>query len=283
MADHIRISRKLFVNPLWTQGRTFSEFEAWIDLLQRAAFHPSKRTMGARAILVEVGQLVAYQSDLAKEWGWSRGKVARFMADLESRETIDIERIGKGMRVSILNFERYQLPGTTPARVRPAAPKKSAPKYEPSQESLDLWEVYQETRVKAGMRGVVKPTDARYKLIERFVEEYGYATVEEAIKGAALSDWHKGTGFYASQGPRFSIEQILNVTSKINQIEVLSQLYQRPPTGTPRGGDSILDAPPMQEKAEPRDGMPLPTGWVWSRKVGGPVPPEDFEPVEAAQ
>ena len=54
----IMLSRKLFSHRIWKASRTFSECEAWIDLIQSARFEATQLTasIGGREITYGRGQ-----------------------------------------------------------------------------------------------------------------------------------------------------------------------------------------------------------------------------------
>ena len=57
--------------------------EAWEDLLFMAAFKPHDRWYKGKEYHLNVGEIVTSLHDLAARWQWSRGKVRRFLDDLE--------------------------------------------------------------------------------------------------------------------------------------------------------------------------------------------------------
>ena len=87
----IRLSRRFFKNFLWTERRTFSRAEAWLDLLQNSAYEPQKRMEGNELIDVPRGGIVASERFLSDRWMWSRTKVRAFINLLISEGMLEKE------------------------------------------------------------------------------------------------------------------------------------------------------------------------------------------------
>lgn len=89
----------------------FSRFQAWIDLLLIANFSDSM--VYVRGIKVEVrrGQVAKSQIALAERWKWSRGKVQRFLDDLQTGGQIRQQKNRLITLISIVNFDMYQQDG----------------------------------------------------------------------------------------------------------------------------------------------------------------------------
>ena len=103
----IVISRKLFDSHLWQEERSLSRFEAWVDLLQTAAWKDHERRIRGRVVTIPRGSLVASERFLMRRWGWgSVGKVRRFLDALVSDGRI--ERDTKTEQITITNYDTYQ-------------------------------------------------------------------------------------------------------------------------------------------------------------------------------
>ena len=84
MEGYLKLQRKFYDHWLWDEKRTFSKAEAWLDLLQLAAFAPSKRMIRGQLIRLDEGECVASVRYLGERWQWGKDKVAKFMSLLES-------------------------------------------------------------------------------------------------------------------------------------------------------------------------------------------------------
>lgn len=78
---YIPLSRKFFEHELWLEPRVFSRAEAFADLLRRVRFeaNPGTLLIGAQSITIERGEVAASIRFLAKNWGWSKNKVDKFL------------------------------------------------------------------------------------------------------------------------------------------------------------------------------------------------------------
>ena len=111
----IRLSRKFFKHPFWTEDRTRSLAEAWLDLIRSARFEvaPEKLIVKMKTVTINRGELRASQRFLSKRWNWSVGKVNRFMNLLEDEGMIERRKEHSETIVSIANYDYYNpLPKT---------------------------------------------------------------------------------------------------------------------------------------------------------------------------
>lgn len=93
----------------------FTRMGAWIDMLLMARHKAGYVRVRGVSLKIERGQLAVSQAGLSERWKWSRGKVLRFLHELEQQKQIRIEQQnGKLIScISILNFDKYQSDGTT--------------------------------------------------------------------------------------------------------------------------------------------------------------------------
>lgn len=104
---YIKLSRKYFDNPLWTEPRVYSRAEAWIDLIQSAKFEAQSLILDGRAIEVQRGEIVASRRYLEIRWKWSNTKVDNFIKLLVDQGMIS-KRNAKGNTVlTLTNFSTY--------------------------------------------------------------------------------------------------------------------------------------------------------------------------------
>ncbi len=91
-SGHIKVSRKVFDaehgDPFWMEEREFSRWEAWIDLIQLAAWKDSNYRTAGGVIPLKRGQFVASLRFLAKRWSWSVKKVRTYLAHLEKSDRV---------------------------------------------------------------------------------------------------------------------------------------------------------------------------------------------------
>lgn len=104
---YFKLQRRFFDHWLWTEERSFSKAEAWIDLLQLAAYAPTKRMSRDKLLPIAEGELIASLRYLSKRWGWGKDKTGDFLKTLESDRMIRRETRQGESFVIILNYKRY--------------------------------------------------------------------------------------------------------------------------------------------------------------------------------
>jgi hypothetical protein len=107
----IKIDREIFSHWIWNE-KPFSRAQAWIDLIGLAN-HETKDFMH-KGVLVHGQRGNVYRSKLwlADRWGWSRGKVDRFLNILEKENMIQENRVRigtvNGTVITIVNYGKFQ-------------------------------------------------------------------------------------------------------------------------------------------------------------------------------
>ena len=108
---YISLWRTIFDNPLWLEEK-FTRAQAWVDMLLLA--NHKTNFLRLRGIRVEVkrGEIARSKESLADRWQWSRGKVIRFLKELEKHQMI-VQQTGQQnsrllSKISIVNYEKYQ-------------------------------------------------------------------------------------------------------------------------------------------------------------------------------
>lgn len=111
------ISRKLFSHRIWRASRTFSECEAWIDLIQSARFEATVtiERIGGRNISYGRGQYPASVSFLSQKWGWKSEKKVRNFLDVLRKEGMITTDCSQGMNIiTLCNYDLYNTPKGKP-------------------------------------------------------------------------------------------------------------------------------------------------------------------------
>lgn len=100
----VKIYRSLMDNPFWTQ-KPFSVGQAWVDLILMAN-HEDK--IGPKGDLIPVGSLATSTRILAKRWGWSQGKVMRFIDSLSDSQMIAVTASRNGSLICLVKYSDFQ-------------------------------------------------------------------------------------------------------------------------------------------------------------------------------
>lgn len=107
----VSIWRRLQHHWIW-DDKPFSRAQAWIDLIMRATHKHDKTVLFLnRTFTLARGELVTSLRFLAKEWGWSKNKVSKFLDALAADKMIekrDNARDRQFTRILIANYERFQ-------------------------------------------------------------------------------------------------------------------------------------------------------------------------------
>ncbi len=107
MDGWIKLHRKIMDNPLYL-SEPFTRMQAWIDLLLLANHKEGYFYVRGNKVVVGRGQIGTSSRTLASRWRWSRGKVERFLHDLEECGQIKPQKTNVITLISICNYEEYQ-------------------------------------------------------------------------------------------------------------------------------------------------------------------------------
>ena len=103
----IKVYRKITDNPLWF-GESFSRGQAWIDLILLANHKENQFRVRGALVTVRRGQIGWSEVQLANRWKWSRGKVRRFLHELEVAHQIVQQKNNITSLITINNYDIYQ-------------------------------------------------------------------------------------------------------------------------------------------------------------------------------
>ena len=110
MEGWIKLHRKIVENPYYF-SEPFTRSQAWIDLIILANHKENFFFKRGIKVIVKVGE-VGYDLDtLGKRWKWSRGKVERFVNELENDKQIVRQKTNVTTLISIVNYILYQTDG----------------------------------------------------------------------------------------------------------------------------------------------------------------------------
>lgn len=107
MAGWIKLHRDMTSHWLW-DGEPFSRAHAWVDLLLWARHSPGKTMIDGKPVTLKEGQQARSEVTLSKSWGWSRGKVRRFLNALIDDGMIVQQTSNRTSVITICNYSKYQ-------------------------------------------------------------------------------------------------------------------------------------------------------------------------------
>lgn len=108
MTGYIKLHRRWHEGPNFRE-KTYCERAAWVWLLSNAAWKDTVRysAKGDR-IAITRGQIHVSLRSLGTAWGWSKGKVERFLSRLETETAITQNSGQSGNVITICNYDKYQ-------------------------------------------------------------------------------------------------------------------------------------------------------------------------------
>ena len=116
--DFIIVPRKLF-DPDVFGNEPYSKREAFLDLVQMAAYETTDVFVAGHKYVAERGQVIVSKSFLAKRWRWNIDKVRRYIQYLERNHMCnhmcDHQCNQPITSISIVSYDSYQGGATTPA------------------------------------------------------------------------------------------------------------------------------------------------------------------------
>lgn len=108
MTGWISLHRSIEDHWMFKEKRTFSKFEAWIDLLMMVNHKENKVLLGNELITVGRGQKITSIRQLCDRWSWSNNKVKNFLELLKSDGMLNVESDTKKTVLTIVKYDLYQ-------------------------------------------------------------------------------------------------------------------------------------------------------------------------------
>lgn len=94
-------------HPLFS-GEKYTRAEAWLWLIENAAWKDQKVNIGGKTIIINRGQLSYSFRFMAEAWEWSIAKVQRFTTRLKTDTMIDTHTDTGQIIITICNYNKYQ-------------------------------------------------------------------------------------------------------------------------------------------------------------------------------
>lgn len=106
MIGFVAMHRTAIDHPLFA-GDT-SRLGAWMWLVAKACWKPTRFNVGGKTITLERGQYCCSIRDLADAWGWSKSTVDRFLTRLKTETMIETHSGTGRLVITICNYAKYQ-------------------------------------------------------------------------------------------------------------------------------------------------------------------------------
>jgi len=210
----IKLHRHLQDDPLWL-SEPFTRGQAWVDLLGLANHADGYIRVNGERIDIKRGQLGYSILSLSKRWKWSRGKITRFLKEIEEQFKITLKTNTRNSIITICNYDVFQggvLPNehqTNTKRTPNEHQTNTNKKKEVSKKEVSKKEVSKKEEEK-------KHTKKNLSEFEEFFEFYQkHGTEQKALKsyttaikeGATYEAIIKGLKKYQAQCRANNIEQ----------------------------------------------------------------------------
>lgn len=189
MDGWIKLHRKIMDNPLYL-SEPFTRMQAWIDLLLLANHKEGYFYVRGNKVVVGRGQIGTSSRTLASRWRWSRGKVERFLHDLEECGQIKPQKTNVITLISICNYEEYQ---KTEPQNEPQTNRKQTsnePQISPNKNDNNA---INENNIKEYRSKNIVFSPPPLEEVEKYINEKGYSVDAEAFIAFYQSkDWMIG-------------------------------------------------------------------------------------------
>ena len=129
---YIKLYRDIRSHWIWSDP---DYLRAWVDLLMMVNHEDKQILFNKKLITVKRGSRITSIRKLAERWGWSRGRVARFLDMLEQDHMIATRRTTQKTLINVINYSFYQSekPKRGP-RMKPPTGPQTEPRIEPQTE-----------------------------------------------------------------------------------------------------------------------------------------------------
>jgi hypothetical protein len=109
MAGYIKLHRGWRDTDGLMPSKEFSDFEAWLWILENAAWKEGHRfNAKGELVPIERGQMHVSIRALQTVFGWSKARVERFLGRLKTVAKVTLEAGQSGTILTVCNYEKYQ-------------------------------------------------------------------------------------------------------------------------------------------------------------------------------
>src|SRR5690625_4850393 len=103
----VKLHRKIQDHWIYQEKRTFSRYEAWLDLIMMANHREQKMLIDNELLTVKRGQSITSIRKLCDRWNWSNTKVRNFLEILKEDEMIVYKSDTKKTTIGVVNYDLY--------------------------------------------------------------------------------------------------------------------------------------------------------------------------------
>ena len=103
----IKLHRQSVDNPLY-KVKPFDKWHAWEDILLSVCHEQQEFYSKGELVKLEPGQMITSYATLANRWGWSIGKVRRFLSTLTGTGMSTLTGTQNGTVLTVENWAKFQ-------------------------------------------------------------------------------------------------------------------------------------------------------------------------------
>lgn len=211
----IKVHRSIIECFIWTD-KPFDKARAWIDLLLLVCHKDKKIMIDGKPFTVARGSYLISRGKLADRWGWSLKKLDNYLRVLEREEMVTTLSTKKGIVITIVNYDKFQVKGTTEDTAEDTTqdtvediPEEIAEDTAEDRQKKELNNVMNVNNISSSLHSVVdawnnlseygiKPISKltsgtkRYDSLVARLKKYGLDNVLKAIENIKHSDFLQG-------------------------------------------------------------------------------------------
>lgn len=210
----IKVHRSITECFIWTD-KPFDKARAWIDLLLLVCHKDKKILIDGKPFTVSRGSYLISRGKLAERWGWSLKKLDNYLRVLEREDMVTTFSTKKGIVITIVNYDKFQVQGTTEDTVEDTTQetvedipeeiaedtaedrqKKELKNDKNNNISLSVSQIVTEwnTLTQYGIKPVSRLSSGtkRYDSLTARIKQYGLTDVLNAIDNIRHSDFLQG-------------------------------------------------------------------------------------------
>ena len=102
-----RMHRGWMDDPLFARD-AFSRAQAWVWLIESAAYEPHDQWFNGHKIPLDRGEFVTSERTLCDAWKWDRQRIRTFLKHLETDKKLTRQLTSGLTKISICNYDKYQ-------------------------------------------------------------------------------------------------------------------------------------------------------------------------------
>jgi hypothetical protein len=193
MSRWVRVQTSIFDHELFA-AEPFSEREAWIWIIAKAAWKETSHRIGASVHKVPAGSMFVTVREMQASWRWtSTRRVAQFLQLLASQNMIETHSETGKTLITVCNYSRYQnveTPSETPAPSEAKQKRNTKDTITPSTDTSSSF--HSEDAAQAPRKRAHRMPDDFHPNLDEAVAA-GMTLSQAKAEADAIRDWSKSS------------------------------------------------------------------------------------------